>query len=148
SWRLAALVFVTLSAALVGGVLLAGLGGTSMSLMALTGLLAVFGIAVRNAIDLLRHVQQLDTETNEQPWSVMLRGAVDRLVPILSSAFVAVGALLPFVLARNIAGLELLHPIASIIVGGIVAATIFTLFVLPVMCASVRFAAEPDPMLE
>jgi CzcA family heavy metal efflux pump len=148
SWSLAALVFLTLPAALVGGLVVIGFSGGS-SLVALAGLLAVLGIAVRNGVDILRHVQRLaiagqsgtSTET-------MVRGATERVVPILSSALVTAGALLPFALSHDVAGLELVQSLAVIILGGIVGATVFMLLIFPVMCANVGFAAEPDPTLE
>ena len=78
----------------------------------------------------------------------MVRGATERVVPILSSALVTAGALLPFALSHDVAGLELVQSLAGIILGGIVSATILTLFVLPVMGTSVGYAAQPDPTVE
>ena len=148
SWRLAALMFLTMPAALVGGMVVVGIGGGT-SLVALAGLLAVLGIAMRNGVDVLRHVQNLVTTGQSGTSSeTMVNGAAERVVPILSSALVTAGALVPFALARDVAGLELVQSLAVIILGGIVGATIFTLFVLPVMCANIGFTADPDPTVE
>lgn len=148
SWRLAALMFLTMPAALVGGLVVAGVSG-GISLVAIAGLLAVLGIAMRNGIDVLRHVQKLVTAGKSGTSSqTLVDGAAERVVPILSSALVTAGALVPFALAHNVVGLELVQSLAVIILGGIVGATIFTLFVLPVMCANVGFAGEPDPTVE
>ena len=115
----------------------------------LAGLLAVLGIAMRNGVDVLRHVQNLVTTGQSGTSSeTMVNGATERVVPILSSALVTAGALVPFALARDVAGLELVQSLAVIILGGIVGATIFTLFVLPVMCANIGFTAAPDPTVE
>jgi Cu/Ag efflux pump CusA len=119
---------------------------SNISLMSLTGLLAVIGMAVRGGIDMLRHAQKLNSGgAGSSPPEVVLRAAGERVVPILTSAIVTLGALLPFVLARNLAGVEILHSAAAVIVGGVIGATIFLLGVLPVMCARMQWAAQPDP---
>jgi len=148
SWRLATLMFLTLPAALIGGFVAAGLGG-GMSLVALAGLLAVLGVAIRNGIDLLRHVQKLAAEgRGGTRWEIMVNGASQRVVPILSSTLVAAAALLPFALSHDAPGLELAQSLSAIIIPGMVGAIIFTLFILPVMCANIEFAATPDPTVE
>ncbi|MGH6825764.1 efflux RND transporter permease subunit [Methyloceanibacter sp.] len=149
SWRLAFLVFATLPAALAGGILVAALGGSVMSFAALMGLLAVFTFSVRNDIALIRHAQSLAArEPTEAKGTLMLRGARDLALPIAASALVTAAALLPFALAGNVAGLELLHSLAAVILGGLVSATLFTLLVLPAICASINYSAEPDPLPE
>jgi Cu/Ag efflux pump CusA len=57
-------------------------------------------------------------------------------------------ALLPFVVAGNVAGLEILWSLAAVIVGGLVSSTLFTLFVLPAICANMNYSGEPDPLVE
>jgi cobalt-zinc-cadmium resistance protein CzcA len=61
---------------------------------------------------------------------------------------VTAAALFPFALAGNIAGLEILHSLTTVILGGLVSATLFTLVVLPAICASLNYTAEPDPLAE
>ena len=149
SWRLAVLVFVTLPAALAGGILVAALGGSIMSFAALMGLLAVFTFSVRNDIALIRHAQSLAArEPTESKGTLMLRGARDLALPIAASALVTAAALLPFALAGDVAGLEILHSLAAVILGGLVSATLFTLLVLPAICANINYSAEPDPLPE
>jgi Cu/Ag efflux pump CusA len=149
SWRLAIVVFVTLPAALVGGILVAALGGGVMSFTALMGLVAVFTFSVRNDIALIRHAQSLAaSKPPESKETRMLRGARDLAVPIAASALVTAAALLPVAVAGNVAGLEILHSLAAVILGGLLSATLFTLFVLPAICASINYAAEPDPLSE
>jgi len=149
SWRLAVLVFVTLPAALAGGILAAALGDSIMSFAALMGLLAVFTFSVRNDIELIRHAQSLAArEPTESKGTLMLRGARDLALPIAASALVTAAALLPFALAGDVAGLEILHSLAAVILGGLVSATLFTLLVLPAICANINYSAEPDPLPE
>jgi Cu/Ag efflux pump CusA len=149
SWRLALVVFVTLPAALVGGILVAALGGSMMSLAALMGLLAVFAFSIRNDIALLRHVQSLAADEPTTPRATLMRRAAsDLALPILTSAVVTAGALLPLVVAGNMAGLEILHPLAAVILGGLITSTLLTLLILPVICANMNYSAEPDPLPE
>jgi Cu/Ag efflux pump CusA len=149
SWRLALVVFLTLPAALVGGILVAGLAGSMVSVAALMGLLAVFCLAIRNNIVLLRHAQSLAAAEPTAPKdTLMLRGARDLTMPIVTSALVTACALLPFIVAGNVAGLEILWSLAAVIVGGLVSSTLFTLFVLPAICANMNYSGEPDPLVE
>ena len=149
SWRLAILVFVTLPAALIGGILVAAFGGGGVSFAAVVGLLAVFGFSVRNDIAFIRHAQSLETrESAESKAVLMLRAARDLAVPIAASSLVTAAALLPLALAGNVAGLEMLHSLAAVILGGLVSATLFTLFVLPAICAGINYTSEPDPLAE
>jgi len=133
----------------VGGILVAGLGGSMMSIAALMGLLAVFAFSIRNDIALLRHVQSLAaTEPTEPRGALMLRGARDLAMPIVTSAVVTAGALLPLVVAGNIAGLEILHLLAAVILGGLISSTVLTLLILPAICVSINYNPEPDPLPE
>ena len=149
SWRLALVVFITLPAALVGGILVAALGGSMVSVAALMGLLAVFAFSIRNDIALLRHVQSLAADEPTAPrGALMRRAASDLALPILTSAVVTAGALLPLVVAGDMAGLEILHALAAVILGGLVSSTLLTLLILPVICANINYSAEPDPLPE
>ena len=149
SWRLALIVFITLPAALVGGILVAALGGGMVSVAALMGLLAVFAFSIRNDIALLRHVQSLAADEPTAPrGALMRRAASDLALPVLTSAVVTAGALLPLVVAGDMAGLEILHALAAVILGGLVSSTLLTLLILPVICANINYSAEPDPLPE
>jgi Cu/Ag efflux pump CusA len=61
---------------------------------------------------------------------------------------VIAGALLPLVVAGNIAGLEILHALAAVVLGGLVTSTLLTLLILPVICANMNYGAGPDPFPE
>ncbi|HEY3001710.1 MAG TPA: efflux RND transporter permease subunit, partial [Kribbellaceae bacterium] len=132
SWRLAALFFLSLPMALVGGVLAAWLGGGVISIGSLVGFLTVFGIAARNGILLINHYQHLEREEGE-PFGpeLVIRGARERLSPILMTALATGLAILPLVVTGDIPGHEIEHPMAVVIVGGLATSTLFSLLVIP-----------------
>ena len=132
SWRLAILAFVTLPLALVGGVLAAFIGGGIISLGSMVGFLTVLGIAARNGIMMINHFQHLEEEEGE-PFGpgLVLRGARERLAPILMTAGATALALLPLVAAGDIPGQEIEYPMAIVIMGGLGTSTLLNLFVVP-----------------
>ena len=132
SLRLALLLFLTLPMALVGGVLAVWMGDGILSLGSLIGFLTVFGIAGRNGILMISHFQHLENEEGE-PFGpgLVLRGAKERLAPILMTAGATGLALVPLVVAGSVAGHEIEHPMAIVILGGLVTSTLLNLFVLP-----------------
>ena len=134
SWRMATLFFLTLPMALVGGVLAAFASGGTVSLGSLVGFFAVFGIAARNGILLINHYQHLEREEGETfgP-GLVLRGAQERLAPILMTAGATALALVPLALAGDIPGHEIEHPMAIVILGGLVTSTMLNLFVVPAL---------------
>jgi len=146
SWRLAILAFVTLPSALVGGVLAAYLGGGILSLGSLVGFLTVFGIAARNGIMLMSHYQHLEAEEGEAfgP-GLILRGAQERLSPILMTASATGLALVPLVIAGSIPGNEIEHPMAVVILGGLVTSTLLNLFVVPSLYLRFGRGTRPSP---
>ena len=132
SLRLALLTFLLLPMALVGGVLAVWLGNGVLSLGSLVGFLTVFGIAARNGILMISHFQHLERYEGE-PFGpgLVLRGANERLAPILMTASATALALVPLAVAGAIPGHEIEHPMAIVILGGLVTATLLNLFVLP-----------------
>jgi Cu/Ag efflux pump CusA len=132
SLRLAVLLFLTLPMALVGGVLAARMGGGVLSLGSLIGFLTVFGIAARNGILMISHFQHLEREEGEAfgP-ALVLRGAKERLAPILMTASATGLALVPLAVAGSIPGNEIEYPMAIVILGGLITSTLLNLFVLP-----------------
>src|SRR3989449_697324 len=133
SWRLATLVLVTLPVALVGGVLAAFAGG-GISLGSLVGVLALLGIAARDGILLIDRYQSLQEHEGE-PFgpALVLRGTRERVAPILMTAVTTALALVPLVLLGDIAGLEIVRPMALVILGGLVTSTWLSLVVLPAL---------------
>jgi CzcA family heavy metal efflux pump len=144
SWRLAILSFVTLPSALAGGVLAAYLSGGIISLGSLVGFLAVLGIAARNGIMLINHYQHLEEQEGEAfgP-ALVLRGARERLSPILMTTLATGLAVVPLVVAGNLPGHEIEHPMAVVILGGLVTSTLLNLFIMPALY--LRFASNPEP---
>ncbi|MCI0832292.1 MAG: efflux RND transporter permease subunit [Chloroflexi bacterium] len=132
SWRLAILSFVTLPAALVGGLVGAYIGGGIVSLGSLVGFFTVLGISARNGIMLINHYQHLELYEGEVfgP-GLVLRGARERIAPILMTASTTGLALVPLVIAGDIAGHEIEHPLAVVILGGLVTSTLLNLFIIP-----------------
>ena len=131
-WRLAILTFLTLPMALVGGVLAAWLAGGIISLGSLVGFFTVFGIAARNGILLINHCQYLEEQEGMAfgP-ALVLRGARERLAPILMTSLATGLALVPLVVLGTRPGHEIEHPLAVVILGGLFTSTLLSLFVLP-----------------
>jgi CzcA family heavy metal efflux pump len=140
SWRLAALAFLSLPTALVGGLLAACVGDRVISLGSLVGFLTVLGIAARNGILLLDHYDHLERSEGE-PFGpgLILRGARERLSPILMTTLATALALVPLTIAGDIPGMEIEHPMAVVILGGLVTSTLLNLFVVPALY--LRFGA-------
>jgi CzcA family heavy metal efflux pump len=137
SLRLTLLVALTLPFALIGGVLGAFLGGGVLSLGSLVGFVTVLGIAARNGIMLVSHYRHLEVVEGE-PFGLplVIRGAEERLAPILMTALCAGLALLPLVIAGAVPGHEIEHPMAVVILGGLFTSTLLNLFVMPALYAA------------
>jgi Cu/Ag efflux pump CusA len=133
SWSLALLAFLTLPVALVGGVLAALIAGAELSLGSFIGFLALLGLAARTDVLLIRRCQELEREGETFGPSLVERAARERLGPILTSAVAIAAVMLPFVIAGSRAGLEVVHPMAVVILGGLVTSTLLSLFVLPAL---------------
>ena len=132
SARLAALAFLLLPVSLVGGVFAVWLGGGIMSLGSLIGFLTVFGIAARNGILMISHFQHLEKEEGmEFGPELVLRGASERLAPILMTALATGLAIVPLAVAGSIPGHEIEHPMALVILGGLFTATLLNLLIIP-----------------
>jgi len=132
SLRLALLAFGTLPFALVGGVGAAYVGGGVLSLGSLVGFVTVLGIAARNGIMLVSHYRHLEQEEGMAfGRDLVLRGAYERLGPILMTALATGLALVPLVVSGNRPGHEIEHPMAVVILGGLVTSTLLNLFVMP-----------------
>ncbi|HXF71422.1 MAG TPA: efflux RND transporter permease subunit [Actinomycetota bacterium] len=132
SWRLATLSFLTLPVALVGGVIAAYLGGGIVSLGSLVGFFTVLGIVARNGIMLISHYQHLE-RFEGVPFGpeLVLRGASERVVPIMMTVLTSGLALVPLILAGEVPGTEIEYPMAIVILGGLITATLLNLFVVP-----------------
>ena len=134
SARLAGLVFASLPFALVGGVASAFASGGVLSLGSLVGFVTVLGIAARNGIMLVSHYRHLE-QLEGVPFGreLILRGAEERLAPILMTALATALALLPIVAGGNQPGYEIEHPLAVVILGGLLTSTVLNLFLMPAL---------------
>lgn len=134
SWRLVLLMLGMLPLAMLGGVLGVYAGGGVISLGSLVGFVTVIGIAARNAIMLISHYRHLKFEEGiVSPAELVLRGAEERLSPILMTALTAALALAPLAISGNLPGQEIEYPMALVILCGLASATIVNLFVLPLL---------------
>src|ERR671921_475423 len=149
SWRLAGLAFLTLPVALVGGVLAALIDGATLSLGSLIAFLALLGIAARNGVMLIDRYQRLRLD-GTQAFGVELvrRVARERFAPTLTVAVATAAAVLPFVILGNVAGLEIVNPMAIVMLGGLLTSTLLSLFVLPVLYLRFGAGAQPEPVAE
>jgi Cu/Ag efflux pump CusA len=134
SWRLALIAFLALPASIAGGVLAVLAGGGVISLGSFVGFLAVLGIGARNGVLLIDHYQHIEGQEGV-PFGLdlVLRGARERLSPILTSFAAIAAALLPIVIFGGSPGLEIVQPTAIVILGGLIASTLVTLFVIPAL---------------
>ncbi len=120
SWRLALLSFATLPFAIAGGALAAFAAGDTITLGSLMGFLAVLGIAARSGILLLTRFQRLEEDEGVAfgP-GLVLQGASERVAPILAATLATAVAFTPLLATGSIAGQEIAHPIAVIVLGGL-----------------------------
>lgn len=136
SLRIVGLITTTLPFALVGGVIGAFLCGGVISLGSLIGFVTVLGVAARNGIMLMDHYRHLQrAEGVAFGRELAMRGAEERLAPILMTALTTGLALVPLIVTGSKPGQEIEYPMAFVILGGLVTATLLNLFVLPPLYA-------------
>jgi CzcA family heavy metal efflux pump len=130
------LVVTALPSTLIGGVVAVALTGGSLSLGAMVGFVALFGMAARNTILLISHYDYL-VRTEEQAWGLdtAMRGAQERLTPVLLTALLTGLALLPVAVQMHQAGHEIEGPMAVVILGGLVSSTLVSLLLIPPLAA-------------
>jgi Cu/Ag efflux pump CusA len=146
NWRVTIMSFVLLPSALVGGLLAAYFGGGIISLGSLVGFFTVFGIAARNGILMINHFQHLEREEGE-PFGrdLVLRGARERLAPILMTSLATALALVPLAVLGQVPGNEIEHPMALVILGGLATSTLLNLFVVPALYLRIAKPQQPQP---
>ena len=145
STRDAAIIMLNLPLALIGGVAGVFLGGGVLSIAALIGFIALFGIATRNGIMLVSRIRRLrEEETDLDLREAVIQGSVDRLVPIVMTALSTGLALLPVALRFGTPGSEIQAPLAMVIVCGLFSSTALNMFVVP---AAVFMRYRPRPAL-
>jgi Cu/Ag efflux pump CusA len=134
SGRNVLLILANLPFALVGGVLAVFASGGSLSVGSLVGFVTLFGITMRNSIILISHYEHLVREEGAV-WNLgtAIRGASERLLPILMTATVTALGLLPLAIGSGAAGREIEGPMAMVILGGLITSTLLNLLVLPTL---------------
>ncbi|MCR9226096.1 MAG: CusA/CzcA family heavy metal efflux RND transporter [Flavobacteriaceae bacterium] len=130
----ALLIFSAIPLSAVGGILLLWLRGMPFSISAGVGFIALFGIAVLNGIVLIEHFKELKGKDFDSMEDLIKQGTKDRLRAVLLTASAAALGFLPMAVSTN-AGAEVQRPLATVVIGGLVTATILTLVVLPVLYA-------------
>lgn len=145
SARTTIFVMATLPFALVGGVLGVSLSGGVVSLGSLVGFVTVLGIAARNGIMLVSHFRHLEKEEG-MPFgeALVVRGAIERVVPILMTALATGLALVPILAAGHRPGNEIEHPMAIVIFGGLVTSTVLNLLLVPALYLKFGVAGARD----
>ncbi len=133
NWSLVLLIMVNLPLALIGGVFALALAGETLNVSSMIGMLALFGVATRNSLLLISRYQHLmQAQPQLSLAEVSVRGACDRLVPILLTAFTAALAVTPLIFGDP-TGKEMERPLAIVLLGGMLSSTVLNLVVIPTL---------------
>ena len=131
---LAGIVMGNIPLALIGSVIAMWLGGISLSVASMVGFITLAGIATRNGILKISHYINLCRFEGERfTQSMIVRGSLERLTPVLMTALVAAFALTPLLLAADAPGKEILHPVAVVIFGGLISSTLLDTLLTPLL---------------
>lgn len=135
SWRLAALFFLVLPLTLAGGLIVALATGEIRTLGADAGLLAVFVFAARQGMLQIARIRRLhELDGGELTPAIVARAAHDRFGPSLTAVLVSAATLIPFVVIGDVAGNEITHTTAAVMLGGLLTATLVNQVLVPAMC--------------
>ncbi|MEI6945664.1 efflux RND transporter permease subunit [Paraflavisolibacter sp. H34] len=141
--KMAGVILLNLPLALIGGVLSVWLTSGMLSIPAIIGFITLFGIATRNGILLVSHYQLLQ-DKGLPLYETVIEGSKDRLSPILMTALTAGLALIPLALGGELPGNEIQSPMARVILGGLLSATLLNLFVVPMVYYLVKRRDEKN----
>jgi cobalt-zinc-cadmium resistance protein CzcA len=143
----ALLIFLNVPFAAVGGVLALTVRGLPFSISAGIGFIALFGVAVMNGVVLVDYIRKLELSEGLAPIDAARKAALVRMRPVLMTALVAALGFVPMALATG-SGAEVQRPLATVVIGGLVTATLLTLFVLPTIYGwFTGRTSEPTPVL-
>ena len=132
SKRIVAQIMLTIPFAFIGGIILLFVVDRNITIASMIGFVTLCGIACRNGIMMISHyIHLIEYEGEKFSKEMIIRGSLERLVPVLMTASVASLALLPLVFAKGQTGSEILHPVAVVIVGGLVSSTLLDILVTP-----------------
>jgi Cu/Ag efflux pump CusA len=147
NWRLAILLLTLLPLAVAGGVIVALIAGSQHSIGAYAGLLAVFCIAARQGILLLKRLEAIADENGAHGSAAAAQlAARQRALPTVASATATFAALIPFIVLGDAPGNEILHEMAAVIAGGLVTSTLLILFVVPAAYAHLQLGRRRAPV--
>jgi len=132
SWKLALQIMINIPLALVGSVLAVAITGGTFSIATMVGFITLTGIASRNGIMMISHyIHLIEHEGEEFSKKMIMRGSLERLVPVMMTALVAALALIPLTLDKQAPGKEILYPVATVILGGLISSTLLNMVVIP-----------------
>ena len=153
SLRNAGLIMMNVPFAMIGGILGLFISHQTLSVPAIIGFIALFGVAVQNGVILVSYIMQME-KAGAPIEKAVIKGALIRLRPVLMTAFVATVGLLPKIFSSG-TGAEVQRPLATVVLGGLISSTLLTLLVLPSVYklinekaearAKRRTGAEPNP---
>lgn len=127
-------IMITIPLAFIGGIILLFLTDRTITVASLVGFITLCGVASRNSIMMISHYLHLMKHEGEAfSREMIVRGSLERLVPVMMTAFVTALALLPLVFAHGQPGSEILHPVALVIVGGLISSTLLDIVVTPAL---------------
>lgn len=125
-------IMLNIPLALIGSVIAVWLTGGIFSIATLVGFITLTGIASRNGIMMLSHyIHLMEHEGEKFGKEMIIRGSLERLVPVLMTALVAALALIPLTLDKSASGKEILYPVATVILGGLISSTLLDMIITP-----------------
>ena len=134
SSRIVLQIMLNVPLALIGSVITVILTGGTFSIATLVGFITLTGIASRNGIMMISHyIHLIEQEGETFSAHMIIRGSLERLVPVLMTALVAALALIPLTLDAQASGKEILYPVATVILGGLISSTLLDMIVTPIV---------------